>query len=627
MIVAEQSFEKLKQSQKISEKKIGQLLDSHRHAVVLGSMGPDLFFWAPDYEIVKWPLQFYKNFYFLIELYDNTIGLVKDTIDELGKPIEKTANYLAPNTIKIIKSLIKEIQNTLSTFTSTLSTGLFAGIIEGYDFLANMGNLPTLSHQLFDMFKPPLQGGKNEEKWYWFDMLHYRFTGKFAKNLVKLSKTDEQKAYAYSYLTHITTDTVGHPFVNQIVGGPYRLHPQRHATCENFIDTWSYHKQYGESINSTLHDRAKLPKSEKPYKMNYQLSNDITNLLYQAFIDTYKNPPSNMRPKNINKDKGENAGFLTEEDIQETYKVFCFIMQVLGNSYVEKPKEPFSGILDILNDLLKNFKAPPSPPQTSSACSIWDILSFGTTQKSRDCYSNFVQNIGTWMEYIGELLKWAFETINSLLDMITTILLSLPITVVMAILYGIQILLYGIYRQARLVLALNGFVSPEPDEVLGLSFGRNLITPYQCIYITTFAPEEDFTKTKTNYPRTHSCTINHLQCPSTTPETPTTTCSWYPRTYDLTPDIFIRNEPFNEQNIQLYAKAANPNETRQIQTKRLTIGNAIDFSVWMIKNAINQNQPDIVYTDWNLDSDRGYGFKCWNANNLPKTNLTNEKYI
>jgi len=502
-------------------------------------------------------------------------------------------------------------------FQSTLATGLFVGILQGYDFLADMNKLPSLSHEIFDYFTPPLQGSaKNEEGWYWFDMLHYRQTGKFAQNLIKLAKTDEQKAYAYGYFTHVATDMVGHPYVNQIVGGPYRLHPQRHAACENFMDTWAYSQQYNENINSTLHTRQKLPKSKKLYQLDYELTKDITNF------------PQNQRPKLINKDKGADAGFLTPQNIQETYQVFCFVAEVLGNSHVEKPKEPFSGILDILNDMLKGFKPPPSPPGISKACSIWDILSFGTTSKSRDCYKNFADNISEWLGYLGELLSWAFQTISHLLDSLLTLLLSLPIAAVMGILYGIQLLLYAIYKQARWVLALNGFVYPEPDEVLGTSHGRNLITPFQCDQI--HGPmDARLIKVfpQLAYPRTHLHSINHLQCPTGDPESPRTVCAWYPRSEKILPSKFMKFDTFNEKNLEQYAKATDPSATRAIEEKKLEIGNAIDLSVWILQNANDQTKKDIVYCDWNLDSDRGYGYKCWAADNLPNKILKGEKYV
>ncbi|GAH62105.1 unnamed protein product, partial [marine sediment metagenome] len=41
------------------------------------------------------------------------------------------------------------------------------------------------------------------------------------------------------------------------------------------------------------------------------------------------------------------------------------------------------------------------------------------------------------------------------------------------------------------------------------------------------------------------------------------------------------------------------------------------FTKWMIAVAANAgasvNQQNMVYTNWNLDADRGYGYKTWNG--------------
>jgi len=628
MIVLEEVAKKLGQSTVGDERAIADLIDKNKQAALLGSVGPDLFFWAPDYDIVKKPLEFYKKFRWLIELYNNTIGLVNDAIEALEKPVEDAVSSLAPNTVKILKSLINQIEKTISTFKSTLATGLFAGVFTGYDFMAKMGDLPTLSHTLFDYFTPPLQDDQTEGEWYWFDMLHYRLTGKFAQNLVELATTDEEKAFAYGYLTHVATDTTGHPYVNEIVGGPWRLHPQRHATCENFIDTWEYSAKYNENINSTLHDREKLPKSKELYDLEFELSDGIANLIHSTFLKTYGNLPMAQRPMRINKNVGANSGFLKVEDIQDTYAVFCFVMEVLGRSHVERPEEPFSGILDILNKMLKDFKEPPSPPSISTMCSIWDILSFGLTAKSRDCYENFAKNVAKWFQYISELIKWSFETILHLLDMLLTVLLSLPIAAVMAILYGLQLLLYSIYRQARFVLALNGFVYPEPDEVHESSFGRALVTPHQCIKVTGGpVPDLDEFYPNGSYPYIHSHKLNHLQCPDTPSEAPPTISAWYSRSVNTTPSSFIRDAGFNEADVKQYTKAADPNATRNLEKVIKCMGNSVDFAAWMMKNATDKKEKDAIFCDWNLDADRGFGYKCWKARNLANPPLSDEAYV
>ncbi|MEM0482829.1 MAG: zinc dependent phospholipase C family protein [Nitrososphaerota archaeon] len=593
VMVLDEVINRLRSSSDPLERKIGNIMYNNRSAAVLGAIGPDLFFWAPDYEVVDKLYNFYKNWKWIIDLYNETIGKVKEALEALGEPVEEAVETLAPTTVALIKSLIEEIRETSNLLKSTTAMGLFKGVIEGYDIVANMADSPGILHTLFDWFTPPLQAGKREADWYWFDMLHYRNTGRFAANLIALADDDVKLAYAYGYLTHIATDVVGHGFVNQIVGGPYRLHPQRHATCENFIDSWKFYQLYDRSINEELHGLLQLPDS---------LPSGVTKLLHDSFINTYKNLP---HPGKINRDY---EGFYKPENIAATYEVFRFVMEVLGGMRVEPPEEPFSGVLDVLSDALRNLEPPPSPPRGRETCSLEDIFSFGLTEGSRECYEEFFESVEEWLQYLAELLEWTFETILALLDFLISALLSLPIMALMAILYAVQIALYNFYRQLRQVLVLGGLLYPEPDE-LGNAIARNLTTPYQCSSIVEFK----------GYPRLHSHRLNNLQCPNTNIEEPRTLPAMHEREPATTPDTFITSEPFSEENLVSYASARTPQETRELEGRRLAIGNAVSFSYWMITNAMKQSSQAIVFTDWNLDSDRGYGYKCWYWEEREKT--------
>jgi len=54
-------------------------------------------------------------------------------------------------------------------------------------------------------------------------------------------------------------------------------------------------------------------------------------------------------------------------------------------------------------------------------------------------------------------------------------------------------------------------------------------------------------------------------------------------------------------------------------------GNAVDLTAWVIQTAANQEVNEemedrlrtVAHTDWNLDSDRGYGYKVRRADHLP----------
>jgi len=588
VIVLDEVIRRLKMSDNEIEKKLGMLMSQHRSAAVLGAIGPDLFFWAPDFEAARKLYNFYKNWKMVVDLYNETIGKVVRAMEALGDPVEDAVESLAPSTISLVKMLIEEVNETVRLLKSVIATTLFSEVIEGYNALSDISGSPRLFHALFDELMPPMQKGKRESEWYWLDMLHYRDTGRFAANLINSAEQDPQIAYALGYLTHIATDIVGHGYINQIVGGPYRMHLQRHITVENFIDSWKFYEVYNASINEKLHSILELPSSLPP---------EIIDLIHDSFKKTYEERP---HPNRINKPYN---GFLRREDISATYDAYRFTIEALKSVSIRPPEEPFSGVMDVLSEALGGIHAPPSPPKPKRMCDIEDILAIGLTERSRECYEEFAKSIEEWLEYLGELLEWTLETILAIIDLITAALLSLAIITLMAILYAIQLLLYILLRNFRQLYVLAGLLYPEPDE-LESAHARNLITNYQCESVV--GPG--------GYPRLHSCNLNNLQCPDTEIEQPGTIPALYHRGAEITPDSFIIKEEFGQQtidSIMQYSRASTPEKTRELEMAGHALGNAVSLSCWLILNAFLKNNLDIVYTDWNLDSDRGYGYKCW----------------
>ena len=175
----------------------------------------------------------------------------------------------------------------------------------------------------------------------------------------------------------------------------------------------------------------------------------VGDLLDTAFRAAYGSLPPPRRPGRLAGD-----GYYTRADIDTTYDVFYKVLKLMESMAVERPTEPFTGAADILSDALSAFSPPPDPPDTSSSSCSWeDILSLGLTENSRDCYENFFEEVANWLSYLGELLVWTLETLRNLLDLVLALILSLPICVLLALLYGIQLLCYQAYRTARMALS------------------------------------------------------------------------------------------------------------------------------------------------------------------------------
>lgn len=602
-IVLSEALSQMLESEDDEVRQAAEELFEHRDMAMLGAVGPDLFFFAPDYEVVEKLYKLYKNYQQVMEVYNKVVEPIRKIRDAVVEPVEDAVEELAPSTVAIIREALEEVEETTALFKSTLQTSLFAGVVDGLNVVTDAADLPRASSAIFEEFIPPMQDNEREDKWYWFDMLHYRNTGEFGKNLVELAQdgSPRQKAYAYGYLSHIATDLVGHAFVNQIVGGPYRMHSQRHTVVENFMDTRQVFEFDGTSVNQTLFDRIGLPEEYEP------LDEEIVDLLHQAFIDTYQNDDETSWPHLVNDNGGPEAGFLTKDQITSTYEIFYEILEVMKGMAVKRPEEPFSGVADILEDALQDvFESPPAPPSMggSSACSAGDILSFGLTSDSRDCYEEFFEELDDWAEYFGELFKWAVETLTDIVDLLLATFLALPLTVLMALLYGIQLLMYELYQSVRFMLSLEGFFTPEPADIES-SHGRNLTTTGHCA-VQPF-----------KYPRFRDRLQSHLVCATDRIESPKTAADFYPSSNDVTPQDFIRDRLFDIKALYLYANSSGVDETRGIEKRGEKIGNAIDLTSWMISTAANsdarERDKNVAFTNWNLDSDRGYGYKTWSG--------------
>jgi hypothetical protein len=297
------------------------------------------------------------------------------------------------------------------------------------------------------------------------------------------------------------------------------------------------------------------------------------------------------------------------------------VLSVIEKMGIDPPQEPFSNVADILNDALSDLlEQPPSPPDPpSSMCSWEDILSLGLTQTSRDCYDEFFREAAEWAKYMGELILWTFETLLDLLDLILALLLSLPINVLLALLYGMQLLLYGVYQNIRTLLAEFGFVYPLPDE-LSTSIGQSLTSTFLACGVPF------------KYPVSRNNNVSHLVCPTGGIEAKQTAPDFYSLSSPVEATDFIESLPFDRSALTSYAAATDPAQTigleREEPPKR--IGNATELTKWMITAAVEESPEDepYLYANWDLDSDRGYGYKAWSGRLEPSENeIVEEKYV
>ena len=368
-IVLKKLRAKLEADDAAEHQELARILNENGFAASLGCIGPDLLFWAPDYDVVE-------RLRDLVKAYDQimqTVDVLEETVETIEENIEEGVDYVLDeleqipiigDAIRIIDEYagaIEAIKEQFSILGQSLKDEIRAALfirIIGLDAAGGSDNT-TLARSLFHgLFQSTLQAGREEMDWYWFEMLHYRRTGDFVKALIRNAEDsgdEEQMAYAYAYASHYATDVVGHPFVNTISGSPYRINVQRHVVIENFMDQWKWVDEFdGSSIRNSLFSTLGF---EDVHDLPENIAKLIADTLEQVYVDVV-HPLRYVNARNtaaLAEAVGVNPardGFLRREDIQAAYTFQRLMLEFLGGQeYRTKPEEPFPGADTYLADL------------------------------------------------------------------------------------------------------------------------------------------------------------------------------------------------------------------------------------------------------------------------------------
>ena len=236
-----------------SPKQIANLAAKHPCYYALGAIGPDLFFFLPDFRAIcvhgkRIPLA--NSLIGILEWQDMFYQAKDEWITQYWE------RYFGPAT-QNLEEAISRLTGDLSTVVSDITGGLAS--IGVTAILA----LVSQAYDWFGLFSLGLNKGYDNQDFFWSDMLHYRKTSQFGRSLWKLANdreasrlptpdeakkiADQLRAYALGYITHLATDTTGHPFVNEKSGGPFRTHWQRHHLIENHMDAKTYDDDHGNA--------------------------------------------------------------------------------------------------------------------------------------------------------------------------------------------------------------------------------------------------------------------------------------------------------------------------------------------------------------------------------------------
>jgi hypothetical protein len=556
---------------------VGSALSKHPRHAQFGSIGPDMLFWA------DWN-SYTPIVNTIFDLY-HTLDLIYDKLAALWQPISDAID-------KVMDSLTGGLAGSISDTVSYLS-----GIIN-----TAMLDLITYEVDYWQTLKPHFQSHSPhdpEKNWNWLDYTHHRYTGAFTKRLIahaKASGDASLQAYAYGWLSHVTADVVGHAYVNLAVGGPWRTHFQRHHLQENFMDVWSWGFYHTPGVSMP----ASAPSGALPF--NYSTFTNLSTANLQDMIDLGEDLPDNLQ-------------VLITETLTDIYLPVTHptIIPFLGKTEINRAYQMQKMAFEIMTKKDRHLGPPKVPkvfgdmePPTYPGSGGTGSGSSGSSGGSNFSLVSLLQAIWDFIKdtltYLNDLALWLVSKITSLL--------TYPVRYA---LYLMQLGLYEVYRAFRWALVVSAYVYPDVDQ-LSDPFAQQFINPSLTLMLQ--APHMEYPLEKD-----HS-----LFYPLSSIEQMVVIPGPYGHDNLNYPYWFIEGEPSDLAMEQALINSSTPAATAEItsvlqqNTKnsggyRGSLGSALDFYLRHAEeiHAADGDSSKLQLPDWNIDADRGYGFKCWEA--------------
>ena len=566
-----------------------QYIQQNRAAYNLGAIGPDMTFFLFD------PIGESEILNTILDVY-RTIKDIKKVLDEaadaLVNPAIDLADWFSGGMLQSLGGLVSlSFESFKNLMILTLIPGSteavenpFAGL--NYPGLPNSAQISLQAADLSFVFRrfghPYSHDGSYKsaepvgmyDNWWWTDVLHYRRTGRFAQALMGNAGADQLlRAYATGYWTHIGADVTGHPYVNSVVGGPFREHVIRHMVIENIIDAWLWdHYKNADIINAGL---------EKEVGVGEDI-HSIAALLVRTMQQIYTQPLGGLPP--IHPTRFPN-GVPGEEDLERAFQTMQLFLELSTNAGITAPVPPPESMDEVFQEVMNEL-----------------------TKSAKQVGQSF-NNIKWWQFWL-----WLIALFLAALRALTLIikLITLPGAILTRILtlaprwliYEIQLALYEYVMNARYALALSGWgKASSVDLIRPFSKIATVNNPFRAgsYYGFIYPYKQTPRLTQAFWLADPMLYANNLDAPL---------CESSPCPAYAAPSHFVDGPAYpaaHDGSIQSFANAFSP--AASIDIERATFngpqfGNAVDFSTRLITG----QYPPACF---DLDGDYGYGFLGW----------------
>jgi hypothetical protein len=563
----------------------------------VGCHGPDPFFFNTkdlDPTLGKFVETYNDVGDFLRDFEEMLLSAVPQPVLDALAAFDEAANEVIEDSALLseIKQTFEDLNKMLTAFAAVLTEALKRFVSE---------------FNLFDLISHPYRDGASEGDWWSFDAMHYRKTGKFTEAMLEGTRdmSSPSHLYALGYLTHVAADTVGHAYVNLYSGGPYRSQAQRHKTGENFQDVfnllgetnvdWNYsklHTFYNFNFTGVISDTEPAENPTLPPDLAKFIA-DTLNQIYQE--DTDIDP--------------DYAKKISASDVDDTYRLWYRFMKSFTETGTLPPPVSYSLTAELREVWEKTV---------DNLDDVGDFL-----EDAVDSASNF--GILSIFIVLGALVIAAVLAAAAIADGIAGAITTLGTSTIRYAACLIYEQLYNAFQNFRLAIALNGLGFPMREH-LGEPRLRQFVTPAFNDYpgginAAAVAPFEPLLRFSPSFSTDPIAAIfnqeRHLIYSLTDGEkravrpAPPSYFSSLPTHY-----AFGRIPLDRDLVDQLVTLAAGSDRTEGDLTALLqsrTLGNALELSGALYDRWF-RGDP---LPDFNLDSDRGYGYLCWTQQGDP----------
>ena len=422
----------------------------------LGCQGPDfLFFNTND---ISPTIKDLVSAYF--DVYDFIENFKRDLLKVVPQPVldALAAFDEAANAVVTSSSTLTELQELFGDMQQVVD-GLLAMVLEAVkSWVSEFSLFDLVSHPYRDGvpegakpagFSVPAARAAATNEWWWFDAMHYRKTGKLARKLLeKTTPGSPLHLYAIGYLTHVSADTVGHPYVNAISGGPYRSHAQRHKASENYQDTFNFLDVRGADWNrSAIHAFYNFnftgpidTENDEPDPFT-NLPNALAALITDALNEIYDEDGTAPTP--------DYAKPITTGDINDTYRLWYRWYKSATDTGTLPPPVPYSlsaELREVWDQVVDNLD------------SIGDFL---------EDAADTAGDLGIWGIFLllGALILAALAAAAALIDAVLGALTTLGSATIRYAACLIYEQLYNAFETFRLAVAMNGLAFPMLEHL------------------------------------------------------------------------------------------------------------------------------------------------------------------